>query len=178
MLSAQWLFVNELVGEIPAFYIHILIRVSSVAHPGLLRVSSGSRPGLIRGIPWLIRVFRASSGVFPWLIRGLPCLVRGIPCLVLGYSVTRPGSTGSPGVVRELSGSRPWLVRVHFTIQPQFHDPGLSSVTNPWLFRVLSRGVPGKCSFHPDYPADTLRGVPGPDPGKWDWGFTFSPCFW
>ena len=83
MLSAQWLFVNELVGEIPAFYIHILIRVSSVAHPGL-----------IRGIPWLIRVFRASSGVFPWLIRGLPCLV-------LGYSVTRPGSTGSPGVVRE-----------------------------------------------------------------------------
>ena len=26
-------------------------------------------------------------------------------------------------------------------------------------------------SFHPDYPADTLRGVPGPDPGKWDWGF-------
>ena len=174
MLSAQWLFVNELVGEIPAFYIHILLRVSSVAHPGLLRVSSGSRPGLIRGIPWLIRVFRVfreSSGVFPWLIRGFPCLVRGIPCLVLGYSVTRPGSTGSPGVVRELSGSRPWLVRVHFTIRPQFHYPGLSSVTNLWLFRVLSRGVPGKCSFHLDYPADTLRGVPGPDPGKWDWGF-------
>ena len=159
MLSAQWLFVNELVGEIPAFYIHILIRVSSVAHPGL-----------IRGIPWLIRVFRASSWGIPWLIRGLPCLVRGIPCLVLGYSVTRPGNMGSPGVVRELSGSRPWLVRVHFTIRPQFHDPGLSSITNPWLFRVLSRGVPGKSSFHPDYPADTLRGVPGPDPGKWDWG--------
>ena len=40
-----------------------------------------------------------------------PCLVRGIPCLVLGYSVTRPGNMGSPGVVRELSGSIPWLYR-------------------------------------------------------------------
>ena len=75
LLSAQWLFVNELVGEIPAFYIHILLRVSSVAPPGLLRglvrVLSGSHPGYSvahPGIPWLIRgssgVFRVSSGVF------------------------------------------------------------------------------------------------------------------
>ena len=128
--------------------------------PGLVRGSSGSHPGYSVAHPGI-----------PWLIRGLPCLVRGIPCLVLGYSVTRPGNMGSPGVVRELSGSIPWLVRVHFTIRPKFHDPGLSSVTNPWLFRVLSRRVPGKCSFHPEFPADTLRAVPGPNPGKWDLGY-------
>ena len=87
LLSAQWLFVNELVGEIPAFYIHILLRVSSVAPPGLLRVSSGSCPGLIRGIPWLIRVFRGSSVAHP------------------GSSVSRPGySVPSPGVLRDSSG--------------------------------------------------------------------------
>ena len=86
MLSAQWLFVNELVGEIPAFYIHILIRVLSVAHPGLLRVSSGSHPGYSVAHP-------------------------GIPCLVLGYSVAHPGSSVSrpgysvprPGVFRDSS---------------------------------------------------------------------------
>ena len=155
---------------------------SSGSRPWLLRVSSGSRPGLVRVSSG---VFRGSSGysvAHPWLKRGLLCLVRGIPCLVLGYSVTRPGNMGSPGVVRELSGSCPgvvreytvtipWLVRVHFTIRPKFHDPGLSSVTNPWLFRVLSRRVPGKCSFHPEFPADTLRAVPGPNPGKWDLGY-------
>ena len=87
LLSAQWLFVNELVGEIPAFYIHILLRVSSVAPPGLLRVSSGSCPGLIRGIPWLIRVFRGSSVAHP------------------GSSVSRPGySVPRPGVLRDSSG--------------------------------------------------------------------------
>ena len=34
--------------------------------------------------------------------------------------------------------------------------------------------MPGKCSFHPEFPADTLRAVPGPNPGKWDLGIDTS----
>ena len=43
--------------------------------------------------------------------------------MLLGYSVTRPGNMGSPGVVRELSGSCPGVYRDYTVTSPgSFHN--------------------------------------------------------